>query len=303
LNNQTEFLLFKGTQKVAREKNMRKKVTAPTTPKRTLTTSAHLAKLTEGKIEIPPITELIDLSLHDVHGAWEILEDRRKAIPKGHGMRSDVVDITKLGIKLLRAERNKLWPKLKSKAEDLGVEIIFTEDGIVNDETLIAIEDVAKERRDLLKTFPIRPTLHEALICEAEQELVEYAYTWPLYRFLIEGRELEALPDFVSDLGVTLEAYLAGLGDVPGELGKQMNTYIISKFLPRPTRIAMRKAFLDIAEEIFEVLDEFENAVPTTINASSQRGYTYRFTVLGRVKSEIGRHQELLLHDMAGARD
>ena len=132
---------------------------------------------------------------------------------------------------------------------------------------------------------------------------MEYAYTWPFYRFLVEGREIECLPDFVENLDVSLEAYLAGLGDVPGELGKQMNTYIIRKFLPRPTRIAMRKLFLDIAEQIFEVLDEFENAVPSTINASNRRGYTYRFTVLGRVKREIGRHQELLLNDMAGARD
>ncbi|MBI4385565.1 hypothetical protein HY573_01915 [Candidatus Parcubacteria bacterium] len=248
------------------------------------------------------LTAHLTLVVDDAGNAWPIFNERRRHIGEAHNLRSHINELSKLGVKLLDIDEGEIPPSLAYEAEQHQIAIALN--GLVVADSVY--EEIEREQRKLyerLSGLNLSGTLKWRLQNEAGQEMYEFVSVRLLWQSFMHDRDFPGLPAH-DDLGISIEALLAGLGDVPGEFGKRLNTYLIEKNSPRTERMRLRQRFLDeIALPVLKKLSEFENAYPLAINASDRFRYSFRFNVLGNVKREIGRHQELLLQDKAGQAD
>ena len=129
---------------------------------------------------------------------------------------------------------------------------------------------------------------------EAGQEMVEFIYVELLYKAIITG-EIPKLPSHL-ELMVTPQTWLAGLGDVSGELGKLMLKEVLNPKLSIEDRIGIYEKFLKIYHELYDFLERLENVYGMVINNSRRRGYgnTYRGLIL-RLQRLIEREEGHLL--------
>lgn len=100
---------------------------------------------------------------------------------------------------------------------------------------------------------------------QAAQEVVEYEYVKALYPVLFLGAELENLPSH-ADMDVTLQEFLNGLCDVPGELGKMVQEHRATVDVCQDDRRVLEARLLEITREIYESLKEYYTVYPLVIN-------------------------------------
>jgi predicted translin family RNA/ssDNA-binding protein len=130
---------------------------------------------------------------------------------------------------------------------------------------------------------------------EAGQEFVEAKFVRILFKVVAYEKDLPATLPLPSDFLVTEPAWLAGIGDAVTELGKMVTDILLDEKLSRDERIAIRKRFIAVSQDIYDALSHFEAALPAVINNSRRRGYsqTYR-GLLGRIARVIDQHKEKL---------
>lgn len=116
---------------------------------------------------------------------------------------------------------------------------------------------------------------------QAAQEVVEYEYVKALYPALFSGAELGNLPS-PADMGVTLQDFLNGLCDVPGELGKMAQEHRATTDACQDDRRSLETRLLEIAREIYEALKEYYTVYPLVI--SNTRRYARNNSYAQRVE-------------------
>jgi predicted translin family RNA/ssDNA-binding protein len=130
---------------------------------------------------------------------------------------------------------------------------------------------------------------------EAGQEFVEAKFVRILFEVVAGGKNLPATLPLPSDFLVTEPAWLAGIGDAVTELGKMVTEILLNEKLSRDERIAIRKRFIAVSQDIYDALSHFETALPAVINNSRRHGYANSFRgLLGRIRGTIGWHKERL---------
>jgi len=199
-------------------------------------------------------------------GFAELFEEQRRHIGQGYGLSNEIILTAKKGIAALKnfeftdvikAQLNELWQKL----------------GQLN---------LPKDQAWMFDS-------------QAGQEYAEFLFVDLFHDFIIDGAEIGPIfsPD---DYSFTPQMYLAGLGDAVGELAKIVDDYLLEDSLTKADRLAIRRRFLEVIEDVHAYLDQFETAYPLVINNSRRRGYgnTYR-GLLGRVRGAIRRQKEALI--------
>lgn len=222
-----------------------------------------------GSLTSPSLKAQLDFILHDVGDLQNFFEDQRRNIGRAYALSADIVLLTKKGIAAL-------------KRGDFG--------------EADSMEKEIKRRFDLLLELNLPEDIKWQFASEVGQEIVEFVFVKLLLPVLFDGKELEAIPD-ANDLKVTPQAYLAGLGDVPGELGKFVAEYFIKNSVPKKERREIRMRYLSLITQIYEVLDRFETVYPKVINASRRRGYNFRFSVLARVRGIVRAEEDRILDE------
>lgn len=131
---------------------------------------------------------------------------------------------------------------------------------------------------------------------EAGQEYVEAQFTKIGFDIIVMGELTPTDVPKPSEFGVTEPCWLAGIGDAVTELSRIIGKVLLSKTLSKNERIAIRERFIAFANECYDSLSVFENAVPQVINNSRRRGFgnTYR-GLLGRIRGSINQHTEKLV--------
>ncbi|TSC89807.1 MAG: hypothetical protein G01um10143_297 [Parcubacteria group bacterium Gr01-1014_3] len=114
----------------------------------------------------------------------------------------------------------------------------------------------------------------------------------------------EALPpeERHHKLSIPFPGWLAGLGDVIGELSKFVKEMILAKELEDGPALnheeqkLLIKRFIFISRTVYKFLDRFETCYGMVINASQRPGWhnTYR-AMLGRAAGLIGHYEEVLV--------
>lgn len=139
---------------------------------------------------------------------------------------------------------------------------------------------------------------------EAGQEYVEAHFTKIGYAVVIKGESAPMEIPTSQKLGVTEPCWLAGIGDAVTEMSRIVLKTLLKKGMSRSERIAFRERYVAFANEVYDAISVFENAVPQVINNSRRRGYgnTYR-GLLGRIRGAINHHEEKLadLYDLTAA--
>jgi predicted translin family RNA/ssDNA-binding protein len=130
---------------------------------------------------------------------------------------------------------------------------------------------------------------------EAGQEYVEAKFVRILFAVVADGKNLPATLPLPADFLVTEPAWLAGIGDAVTETSKLVTDILLNEKLSRDERIAIRKRFISVSQDIYDALSNFETALPAVINNSRRRGYSNSFRgMLGRIRGAIGWHKEKL---------
>lgn len=216
------------------------------------------------------IEDQLNVILHDLNNTSDFFEDQRRNIGKAYALSGEILKLTKVGIAALKSNGD-------ARAKE--------------------IEDTARFKFGILRKLNLPEDIRWQFTSEVGQEIVEFVVVRLLYPvlFCIEGHEMPIFPDF-DELEVTPQAYLAGLGDVPGELGKLFADYLIaSSELDMKEKLALRQRYLQICFGIHRVLDQYETTYPRVINATRRRGYSFRFSVLARMRDIIRREQERVI--------
>lgn len=211
----------------------------------------------------------LDFILHDVGDLQNFFEDQRRNIGGAYALAGDTVLLTKKGIAALKSGDDQ-------EADSLETEI--------------------KRRYERLLGLNIPEDIKWQFASEVGQELVEFIFVKLLLPVLFSGEELEFIPE-PNDLKVTPQAYLAGLGDVPGELGKFVADHFIKNSVPKKERREIRIQYLSLITQIYEVLDQFETVYPRVINATRRPGYNFRFSVLARVRGIVRAEEDRILDE------
>jgi predicted translin family RNA/ssDNA-binding protein len=215
------------------------------------------------------LKDSLEFVLHDLHNALGLFEDQRRNIGRAYAISGDTVLLTKKAIATLRRGDH-------DEADSMEKEI--------------------KRRFEMLLELNLPEDIKWQFSSEVGQEIVEFVFVKLLLPVLFEGKELEVIPD-ANDLKVTPQAYLAGLGDIPGELGKFVAEHFIKKSVPKKERREIRLRYLDIITQIYDVLDQFETVYPRVINATRRRGYNFRFSVLARVRGIVRAEEDRILEE------
>lgn len=186
-------------------------------------------------------------------------ETERINIGKGYGITNELIHVSKLGIAAV-----KKWDQNE-------------------------IDRCSARFRELWRALDDLKMPHYKkcqFLSEAGQEIVEF-YVFCLFYWFLAGslsRRVVSIADVTPQkLYVTPQAWLHGVGDAVGELGKTMVNLLVD--LPDSDNflrnvIIIRKRFLKIAGILYELLDQFETAYGPVINNSQRRGFGNTFRAL-----------------------
>ena len=219
--------------------------------------------------------------LADRIGPWsEKLEDQRRNIGASFALGNKIRTLAKRGIAAIKREE------------------------------IAAILEISKEIRAAfveLSVLDIPADMGWSFDSENGQELVEFLLVAEFYPYLAGLQSIESLSDMelsrFSDPphGLSPQAWLSGLCDVPGELGKIHLDMLCDEDLSLRGRVELRKRWLLIADYIYQFLDNFECAYPLVINASRRRGFfnTFRGKLVG-ISRLIETNRADLAREIAG---
>lgn len=221
-----------------------------------------------------PVEEALRALLLDIGQYPDLFEEERRGIGKTHGGKGEVIVLSKAGIAAIRHDRMDV-------ADQVETEI--------------------RSRRADLKNLRVPVHLKWDLGNQAGNEWVEFMLVKTFYPVVFSGAKVGTIPD-QDDLDVDPQVYLSGLADVPGELGKAVDHRILSslrrgEILPSAERIKLRLKFIEVGQQIFNILEEFETTYELVMSTSYQRrGWeqTYR-GLLMRVMRAIGFQEQFLL--------
>lgn len=129
---------------------------------------------------------------------------------------------------------------------------------------------------------------------DAAQEIYEYFTVKAFLPVLFHG-EPHGRIYTPEELGITYQATLAGLGDVPGELYKLCRHHLIHNKMTPQEKLTLWERNYEISLQILEILEGFEDVPPRTINASRRFRYSFKYTVLFRVRDAVDKNEELIL--------
>lgn len=110
---------------------------------------------------------------------------------------------------------------------------------------------------------------------DVEQEWVE---AWLVYMLAHVLFEESAMPKDLPSLKTTRQSYLAGLGDVPSELGKIISFRFRNPQLTKAGRIQILTIYLEVSDTILKTLKEFRYTYPLVINNSRWKGDRNKFS-------------------------
>lgn len=221
-----------------------------------------------------PVEEALRALVLDINQFPDIFEDQRVGIGKTHGGKSEVIILSRVGIAAMLHDRVDV-------AEEVETEI--------------------RQRRADLKDLRLPVHLKWDLGNQAANEWVEFALFKTFYPVVFSGAKVGTVPDH-DDLDVEPQVYLSGLADVPGELSKAVDHRVISslkrgEILSRSERLKLRLKFIEVGQQIHNILEEFETTYELVMATSYQRrGWeqTYR-GLLMRVMRAIVIQEQLVL--------
>lgn len=215
------------------------------------------------------IKDSLHFLVHDVCQMLPYLEEQTRNLPKAYRLVGNgpeqIQGMTKQGITMMCRKEDTSW---------LDKEILNT--------------------FDALKNLNLPADVRWQFEQDAAQEIVEYFFVKAYYPVLIRGEKMGKIYT-PKELGVTPQAFLAGLGDVPGELYKVARKYMLHNKLSGQDKLAIWERQYAISLQILEILEDFEDVPPRTINASRRFRYNFKYTVLFRVRDVVEKNEELVL--------
>jgi predicted translin family RNA/ssDNA-binding protein len=111
----------------------------------------------------------------------------------------------------------------------------------------------------------------------AGQELVEYLGVSALWPYVSGKAETPGTILSVTELHMRPPTWLRGLGDVPGEIGKMVLDVLLKGEISKEERIAIRRRLVEVVEDIYNFLDQYETCYPQVINDSRRKGFRNTF--------------------------
>lgn len=201
-------------------------------------------------------------------GMFAFFNEQVRSVALAHRLSNEIRTLSKEGIALLKqgADKPKLG-EIKKKMENLLMDL--------NRLNLPA---------DTLWKF----------VAEASQEYVEYIYVCLWWFYIRDGGEAPSVTPDSDELCVTPQAWLAGLVDVPGELGKLFTDEALS--LSSDQQKGILKRLIAVCEDIYKFLDKFETITPQIVENNRYKGYGNTLRgALGRIRGQIQRHKQQLI--------
>ncbi len=123
--------------------------------------------------------------------------------------------------------------------------------------------------------------LHWEFEAEVGQEIAEFFAVAALAGYIVGRDPSPGEIPTATELDLTVQQWLYGLADVPGELSKILGGYLLQEDLSSADRIAARKRYLEVAGDIYKYLKSFLaiRRVSDRIRSNSNRkgfGNTFR---------------------------
>lgn len=252
------------------------------------------------------VAEKAENQRKDVGGAYAIANDLRETS-------KDFIKSLEMGnidesIEAYREIFGTLWFALAKL--DLVPHFAWRQDSESGGE--VAEAEGVYDFRNLLFNYQIQE--REALTAETRKILVRLWYRLgdpdvdPELSDLISNEnamaevaqvEGEPIPERIHRLTMAYQTWLAGMGDVPGELSKMVTKAKTAAKLEKGSELPdgdgmkLSIRFIHITDAIYEFLASFETCYPAVINNSQRLGWfnTYR-GMLGRVAGLVNRRHE-----------
>lgn len=111
----------------------------------------------------------------------------------------------------------------------------------------------------------------------AGQELVEYLGVSALWPYVSGKTDIIGTIPSAQELRMRPPTWLRGLGDVPGEIGKMVLDVLLKGEISKEERVAIRRRLVEVVEQIYEFLDQYETCYPQVINDSRRKGFRNTF--------------------------
>lgn len=188
-------------------------------------------------------------------------EQQRKNIGHGYGISGEMIHISKEGIRALRRFDCAALEACIIKFKKLWIDL------------------------QNLKMPGFKAWEFDA---NAAQEVAEFQFVCVFYPLLIDNNlgfpivsYYEYNEETQEEWSISPQAWLAGLGDTVGEVGKLLYRFMVTlEFTDKRYLIAvknLRKRFLYICEIIYSILEQFETAYGMVINNSHYAGFRNTF--------------------------
>ncbi len=233
-----------------------------------------------------------------------LFEIQRISLGKAHATAGDILLLTKEIIHSLNRDLLHLYPVRQTDVDEYM-------DGFDQMMRLIAsmgnfapkkirfdparIEEHIKEVLDKFKyllSLEMREHVKSQFEAEVGQEIAELVYFVDLFPTLFFGKT-PGIPPTPEELGITPQALLAGIAEIPGELKRSMVKCFASQEVPKKDRDAINLRYMKIVDKLYGFLEEYGAEYGGSINNSQRRGYHNTFRgMLGRMASIMASHLE-----------
>lgn len=248
-----------------------------------LTANTHNSFVSELLDKIPQLCDLNHDLQYVAEELYEDFEEKRRHYGKGHAVFKALIELSKDGVRALRRGDTRLFLDLTLQSREVW---------------------------DNLGALNMRPRHKEMFDGDAGQEMTEFFFAGYFYSILINdtryacvdrdvliqlvqlpqrarkkfyGTDKEGGEDRYQELcfHVAPQAWLHGIGDTVGELGKMMYGYLATLAVSDETYIetmmSVHKNFIGILEFLYGILEKFETAYGLVLNNSDRRGFGNTF--------------------------
>lgn len=201
------------------------------------------------------------------NGWYEDFEQQRRNIGDGERTKKEIILKTKEGIHALKnGDVDRLFQCLST----------------------------AQSEFNRLRSLHLPQDLLWTYLADAGGELVEFYY-FAFYAYRVFGKDVgwHQLPT-LEQMGVTPQAFLAGLADVPGELARLLADTFVERDITTYDKYILRVNLITCAQAIYQKLDQYAEVYGRVIDNSRRRDWGSKYRgLIGRVRSVILNQQDM----------
>ena len=128
------------------------------------------------------------------------------------------------------------------------------------------------------------------------QEISELAFTEWGYGIVFFGEMPVGLPPTPDELGISFQAFLAGILDFPGEMGRVVNDLVALRMVPENEEFEFRLRLLKLEKIILDICRPFQLSYERIVRNNNRGGWPNTFKgTMDRMRGAVMRHQERVM--------